>query len=270
MSPWQKLLERPHAGDHFVQLYEAGDDSLASNVGQYLGDGLLSGGGALVVVTPDHQALFSRRLEQLGADVTGLVASERLIFLDAHETMAQFMVEGQPDWVRFENTVQKAMGRVRSRRGEGLRAYGEMVGILWQAKQFGAAVRLEQFWNRILEQSSFSLYSAYSIDVFGKDYQLSNLEGVLCTHTHLVPTQLNGSLETALDRSMDEILGVGADALRLLIKSNYRPGSAVMPDAENIIFWLRKNLPERADEIISLARSYYQLLLHPSASPIDI
>jgi hypothetical protein len=175
------------------------------------------------------------------------------------------MDAGQPDWQLFGSVIRKAMRQVRPSPGaEGLRAYGEMVGILWKARQFAAAIRLEQLWNRLLEQSSFSLYCAYVIDVFGKEFEVGNLNGVLCTHTHLVPAQPNGTLETALNRSMDEILGPKADALRVLIKANYRPGWAVMPAAEAIVLWLRKNLPEQADQIVARARYHYHSLLQPA------
>jgi hypothetical protein len=161
------------------------------------------------------------------------------------------------------------MRRVRPVAGaEGLRAYGEMVGILWKARQFAAAIRLEQLWNKLLEQASFSLYCAYAIDVFGKEFEVSNLEGVLCTHTHLVPAQPNGTLETALNRSMDEILGAKADALRVLIKANHRPNWAVMPTAEAIILWLRRNLSGQADQIIARAQDYYHAPLQSPGSTL--
>jgi hypothetical protein len=116
------------------------------------------------------------------------------------------------------------------------------------------------------EQSAFSLYCAYAIDVFSNDFEIANLEEVLRTHTHLLPSQPNGTLERALNRAMDEVLGSEADALRIVIKANYRPARAVMPAAENIILWLRKNLPERVDEIATRARYYYELLSESAGS----
>ena len=62
---------------------------------------------------------------------------------------------------------------------------------------------------------------------------------------------------------MDEILGSKADGLRVLIKTNSRAAWAVMPAAEAIVLWLRKNLPEQADHIIQRARHYYQLTFQP-------
>jgi hypothetical protein len=250
-----------------VQLYEADETALTKNVGRFLWEGLRRGEGVLVIATPEHCRMFSRRLEFLGAALPSLLSRRQLVFWDAQETLAEFTVDGQPDWHLFEKTARAAMRQVRPNDGaEELRAYGEMVGILWKARQFAAAIRLEQLWNRLLEQASFSLYCAYAIDVFGKEFEVSNLDGVLCTHTHLVPAQPDGTLETALYRSMDEILGPRADRLRVLIKSHHRPSWAVLPTAESIVLWLRKYLPQRADEIVQRASHHYRLLSGP-ASP---
>jgi hypothetical protein len=269
MSPWHRLLEQPHPRGHLVQLYEADEGALTNNVGRYLWEGLRQGDGVLVIATPEHEELFRRHLESLGADVAALRETRQLVFCDAQETLALITAGGQPDWDRFERVVRAAMRLVRpAMNREGLRAYGEMVGILWKARQFAAAIRLEQLWNRLLEQSSFSLYCAYAIDVFGKEFAVANLEGVLRTHTHLIPAQPDGTLEIALNRSMDEILGPKADALRALIKTSYQPAWAVMPAAEAIVLWLRNNLPEQADHIVARARHHYDALLRPAASAL--
>jgi hypothetical protein len=204
----------------------------------------------------------------LGANLSALLGSQQLVFWDAQHTLSQFMIAGQPEWQQFEKVIYAATRQVRPARGaEGLRAFGEMVGLLWKMRQFAAAIRLEQLWNRLLEQSSFSLYCAYAIDIFGKEFEVANLNGVLCTHTHLVPAQPDGTLDTALNRAIDDILGPKADALRVLIKSNRRPGWAVMPTAENMVLWLRNNLPVQGDQIVRQAQHYYQSLLQPAAIP---
>jgi hypothetical protein len=268
MSPWEKLLERPHSRGHFVQIYEADEAALAHNVGLYAWEGLRRGDGVLMIATPEHWDLFSRQLSRLGADLQSLLKSEQLVLFDAQNTLSRFMIGGLPDWNLFEGVVAAAMRQVRpAHAGAGLRAYGEMVGILWRSRQLAAAIRLEQLWNKVLEQSSFSLYCAYAIDIFGKEFQVGELDGILCTHSHLVPTQSNGDLEVALNMAMDELLGAKADALRILIRANHRPSWAVMPNAEAIVLWLRRNLPDRADEIVGRSRHYYNQFLQ-QVSPV--
>lgn len=261
MSPWEKLLQRPHPAGHFVQLYQVDETALARNVGRYVGEGLRQGDGVLLIVTPEHQELFSGQFSRLDIDVSAAVRDRQLIFCDARQTLAEFMIGGQPDWEQFERVIRNGMRRVQpASDAAGLRAYGEMVGILWRARQFAAAIRLEQLWNRLLDRISFSLYCAYAIDVFGPEFELSNLEGVLCAHTHLVPARPDGTLETALNRSMDEVLGAEANGLRLLIRATHPAARAVMPAAESTILWLRKNLPQQAGEIVERARRHYDLM----------
>ncbi len=195
-SPWERLLERPRSGEHFVQVYESDESGLARNVCLYIWKGLQLGDGILLVTTPEHTQLFSTGLEKLGADVPALLAARQLVFFDAQQTMAKFMVSGQPDWERFEHVISTAMREVKPAEGStGFRAYGEMVGVLWKARKFAAAIRVEQLWNKLLEQSSFSLYCAYAIDIFGKEFDVATLDGVLCSHTHMVPGQPEGTLE---------------------------------------------------------------------------
>jgi hypothetical protein len=96
-----------------VQLFEADEGALARNVGKYLWEGLRRGDGVLIVVTPEHQDLFSRHLDQLGAHLPTLLTSRQLVLVDAQQTLAQFMVGGQPDWLRFEKAIRATMRLVR-------------------------------------------------------------------------------------------------------------------------------------------------------------
>lgn len=259
MSPWHKLLTRPNSGGHFIQLFDADQEALIKNAGHYIWEGLRRGDGVLVIGEPEHERLLTRHLDNLGADLAALFERQQLVFWDAQMTLSQFMAGGQPDWLSFKKVIDAAMRQVRAANGEGLRAYDEMIGFLWKAHQFAGAMLLEQLWNKLLGQCSFTLYSAYSIDVFGEEFEVANLDNLLSPHTHLVPAQPDGRLDTAINRSLDEILGPRADVLRGLIKSHHRSW-AIMPSAEAIVLWLRKNLPEQADQILRRARYHYRLL----------
>ena len=260
-SPWDKLLEMPGPQGHMVQLYDENEQALARNVGEYFREGLKRGEGLLLIAAKDHREAFLQQLEDLGVDPQAAMQKHGLVALDAHQTLNRFMVDGQPDWVRFETVMGAAIDEVRPQTDSagGFRAYGEMVGILWKAGQYSAAGRLEQFWNKLLGRSSFSLFCSYPIDVFGREFQAAALDAVLSAHTHLLPAGIQGNLDRALDRAMDEILGPEANQIRSLIQASYRPSWAVMPRGEAIIFWLRTNLPGRADEILTRAREHGQI-----------
>jgi hypothetical protein len=258
MSPWDKLLERPHSGGHVVQLYGQTDElSLAANVCRYFREGLKRGDSVLVVATADHRQLFCTELEKLGVDVPSIARDGQLVFLDAWDTLSRCTAGAQSNWTLFENVVGAAIGRAWPKTaGAGLRAYGEMVGLLWKTRQFGAAARLEQLWNRLLAQSPFSLYCSYPIDIFGKDFHPGSMDALLRAHTHVIPAHPDRNLEAALHLAMDEILGAEAEDLRTRIRSRRHRSWAVMPNAEAIVLGLRENLPSQAEDILLRARRH--------------
>jgi MEDS: MEthanogen/methylotroph, DcmR Sensory domain len=252
-----ELLDQPEPEEHIVQLYGKDDRLLIRNVSRYLSEGLRRGDGLIVIATAEHRGSMVRQLTG-ERTYTRAVLEGRLVFLDAEATLNRFMVDGEPDQARFERIIGEALAGVRTRAvHSGIRAYGEMVGLLWKAGQCSAAVRLEELWNELLHASDVSLFCAYPIDVFSPEFETASIDALLCTHTHLVPT--DSALEGALNRAMDEVLGDRVDDLRRLIHANHRPAWAVVPKPEAIILWLRNNLPGSAERILDRARQYYLL-----------
>ncbi len=245
---------------HLVHFYEK-DDGLLSNVGRYIGEGLQKGDGILVIGTPEHIDSFQRHLDSLGCKPDSAIRDRRLVFIDAGETLARFMVDGQPDWGLFEKTLRPALWYVRAHASNmHLRTYGEMAGVLWKTGNVEAAIRLEEFWNKLLKSSFFSLFCSYPIDVLGDEFRTGGVEALLCAHTRVIPAGLNGDLESAIDRAIDDILGTRAPELRESLTGSYRPAWASIPRAESTILWLRNNLPDHAEDILSRARQYHQAL----------
>jgi hypothetical protein len=187
MSPWDRLLEKP-ACAHLVQLYQTADKlPLINNVARYMAEGLGRGESSVGVITPEHRELLNAELERLGVDTRAAVREKRLVWLDAQETLSRFIMSGWPDWNRFDAVVGAVIRSLRpTPEDPAFRAYGEMVNILWQAGQFAAALRLEQFWNKLLSRFSFSLYCAYAADASDQKGRAA-LEQVLSTHTHVIP-----------------------------------------------------------------------------------
>jgi len=257
MTAAAQLLESPQPNHHLVQLYAEPDELLTVNVARYVGEGLRQGDTVLVIATAAHLEHFLRKLDLDGACPTEALRQAQLSVLDAEATLNKFMVDGLPDWRRFELSVGSSVARLRARAGNGsVRAYGEMVGLLWSAGQRDAAIMLESYWNRLLGSQSFSLYCAYPIDIFGHDFQVATVDAIFCAHSHLLPS--GPQVEAALERAMKDVLGPRLEGLRPLIKANYRPTWATLPPVEAVILWLRNNLRGSADEILTRAGRYYR------------
>jgi hypothetical protein len=257
MASCPDVLYTPDAHGHYVQFYDGDATALTRNVSGYLAEGLNMGEGAIVIATAEHRVALLGEIESLGVPVREAMASARLLLLDAQSFLGEFMIEGQPDWDRFQIAIGKVIAAVTASAPAGLRAYGEMVGLLWSSGEYIAATRLEEYWNKLIRDNHFSLFCSYPIDIFSKDFQITAVDAVLRDHTHLISHGSDEALESAIHRAMDDHLGGQAEGIRRLIKGNYRPAWAAVPKAEGLILWLRNNLPDDADEILKLARRYY-------------
>lgn len=253
-SVWDGVLDAPKL-DHRVQFYGSNEALLVRNVTNYLSEGLNNGEVALVIATPEHVRAFSHGLEPYPA-------AGRLVCLDAASTLARFMVSGIPVWDLFAEAIASVVRNIRER-ASGLRAYGEMVALLWNAGERAAAVRVEQFWNRLLSRLSFNLFCGYPIDIFDPAFDPKSIDALLSTHTHVLPGDCQ-ELETAILRSMKEVLGAQAENAETAMKQ--QPSSArwgILPRSEALILWLRRNAPDQAAEILRRARAHSS---HPPAA----
>ena len=254
-------LRDPHQGDagagHLVQFHDADDRALIANVARYLAQALERGDVALVVGTQKHNEAFARALAERRIDVQAARGDARLILLDAHEALAGFMVAGMPDRDRFAATIGAAIHDACGRScRRGARAYGEMVGILWQGRQYAAAIRLEALWNDLLQDAGFALFCGYPIDVLAEEFSAADVDALLCAHSHVISA--SDELAGALEEAMDDVLGSTAARVRGLMSAGLRPSWAALPRAEAMILWLRQELPQYAPAILARARSLHR------------
>ena len=179
---------RSDSFSHVVQLYGSDEQALTVGVARYLADGLALGDGILVIATGPHIDAFISKLTDDGLSPAAAMGEGRMVCLDAATTLADFMIDGRPDWQRFSETIDRVVRMVRGRVGPGgLRAYGEMVSLLWETGDVDSAIRLEEFWNRFLAAYGFDLYCAYAIDPAAANADPAAIEAILHCHTHQAP-----------------------------------------------------------------------------------
>ena len=173
-----------HAHHHAVQFY--GDETeLFKTISSFLVEGLVAFQPAVVIATPLHTQAVLNDLAARHIDVPKARQFGDLVVLDAEETLATFMVDGMPDQGLFKRNVGAVMEQaIRGRERTPVRAYGEMVDVLWKMGQTDAAIKLEVFWNELASAYSFSLLCGYAIGNFYK--QTSRLEEVMQQHTHVM------------------------------------------------------------------------------------
>jgi hypothetical protein len=145
--------------EHVVEFYSDDNAYLDSLEGFVVG-GLRKGDSVIVIATGAHRKALDERLAAYGVNVREAQARDQYIALDAEETLAKFMVNGWPDEELFQMVVSDLLLRAR-RGGRSVRAFGEMVALMWARGQNGATVRLEHLWHRLCHEKSFSLFCAY-------------------------------------------------------------------------------------------------------------
>ena len=146
-------------GDHVVQFY-GHEEELADRVAGYLLGALQHDGVAVVIATAAHRRAFEARLTRAGVDVAAAARAGTYWTLDAGDAVRTLTAGGQLDRGAFDRVI----GRLIADAGQGerpVRAYGEMVALLWDAGLVNDAVQLEEMWNSLGLTRSFSLFCSY-------------------------------------------------------------------------------------------------------------
>jgi PAS domain S-box-containing protein len=165
---------------HAVQFYED-EQFLVGRVAEFLAEGAREGEPCVVIATAEHNASFAAALRSSGVD------TEAIRFLDARATLEQFLDRGMPDAGRFREVIGGALQEVRGPLSR-VRAYGEMVDLLWRDGEPDAAIRLEELWNDLAGHSTFSLLCAYPMANFYKESDGHLFERVCAAHGIVRPT----------------------------------------------------------------------------------
>ena len=123
-------------------------------------------------------------MRSVAIDVDELKCQGNLVTLDARETLQLFMTDGMPNPGAFRRVIGSALTGVRRGRDDrAIRAYGEMVDLLWKEGREAAAIRLETLWNQLASTHDFKLLCGYSMGNFYKD---AAIEEIHSQHSHLV------------------------------------------------------------------------------------
>ncbi len=171
-------------GEHVVQFYEHEGD-LARAVGDYLSGAVLAGEIAIVIATDAHRRVFEAEMARLGVDTAQAGRDGTVLWLDAGETLRRFVRDGHVDAGSFRDVVGPLM-RNAAATGREIRAYGEMVALLWDAGHVVGAIELEKLWNALAAELRFSLFCAYHVHSVAGDEHADALHEVCRLHTAVV------------------------------------------------------------------------------------
>jgi len=179
----------PNGHVHAVQFYKK-QSFLAGVISDYVAEGLRQGEAAVVIATPAHRRAVLAQLGRKGIEVQQAKATGMLTMLDAGETLSTFMRDNLPDRSLFTRQIGAVIEKCgHTGNGASVRAYGEMVDLLWGDSNPEAAIALEEMWNDLASTHTFSLLCAYAIDGFASASDAESFRAICGTHTRVVPTE---------------------------------------------------------------------------------
>jgi hypothetical protein len=259
MSRWRNFIERAPAAEHAVQVY--GDSSeLIPSVAGFLTAGFDGGDPGLVIATPAHRQALTRELERRGWKASGLERKGLLAHADAEELLETFMDGELPSAARFERVVGGLVDEATARHPDkSIRAFGEMVDVLWRRGDHRAALALEELWNDLAETRSFALLCGYGLDIFELDVQREALPEVVRLHSHARVVDEPARLAAAVDQALAEVVGPARVArVYLDVAEHVPPGS--LPRAQAVLSWLSSSGRPYAHEVLQRAQMHYARL----------
>jgi PAS domain S-box-containing protein len=180
-------LGRTHIahGDHFVHFYE-NEEFLLDALSGYIGPGLVAGEVCIVIATELHRNGLEARLQRSGIDLPSIASTNQYIALDAERTLAKFIINGEPNPRRFATVIGTLLERATAG-GRPVRAFGEMVALLWAEGKTTAAARLEELWNDLGEKHRFSLFCAYPMSGFQHATDTVFFTEICSKHSEVIP-----------------------------------------------------------------------------------
>jgi DNA-binding NarL/FixJ family response regulator len=123
----------------------------------------------IVAATESHGKSLLQRLQEHGVDIAAAMEQGRYLHLDVDETLSTFMVNDQPDPVRFFGFVGDLIAAAaRATAGEQSRVAicGECASILWAQGNANAAIQVEQFCNQLTKRYGMDILCGFSLSSF--------------------------------------------------------------------------------------------------------
>ena len=256
-DPWDHLLAHAAPRDHIVHLYQD-QDFLNRVVCRFAAAALANGEGVILVPTQAHWDAFRPRLEAEGVDVESAQHRGQLNIVDADELLPRFMQHAMPDGPMFLGLAGEIIARTRVSRALYQRA---LVGRDGQRPLGARRRRGEHEPGGSLRpgqpEQNVAVFCSFLMDNFNGDVHTRMLPRLGNNHSHLIPVEDYGRLESAVAEALRETVGPDeAVVLQDRLLSQYQ-APFQMPPAEALLLALRQTLPTLAEAVLQKSRNLY-------------
>jgi hypothetical protein len=171
-------------GEHVLQIYE-NPENLINLLVSYVGTGVNAGESVIAIADATHTRLLEEKLRDHVLKLDTLVADDRLILLNAQQVLDSFLVNGNPDREKFREAIRKVIRRAKGKKNRKVRAFGEMVALLWNEGNRKATIQLEEYWDELCREENISLFCAYPKHVLGDSFH-QEIDHICKAHSKII------------------------------------------------------------------------------------
>lgn len=184
IGPFNGQSHKIKNGDHLVHIYED-KNTLINSVCDFIVPALTVNQGVILISSAENRKGFERTLEKRSIDVAKSKTLGQLIILDAKETLEKMMARGEVHPDKFVNVIGSLISDM-NRSYKSIRAYGEMVSLLWNENKQESAIKLEKMWTELATVHQFSLLCGYHFDDKISSEKHPCFSEVCTNHSHII------------------------------------------------------------------------------------
>lgn len=180
-------LERVADGDslashHHRAAFCSSDEALIDAFGRFIACRLDNGGAVISLVTDAHAEGLRRNLLASPVDFDSAIREQRYMPLRISDLLAQIMVDGYPDPVRFSSVAEQVLTDAFRRAKNGrVAACGECAPTLWAQGHREAAIQLEHLWDEAAKDRPIDVLCVYPLSA--RVEKMGTLRRLCAEHT---------------------------------------------------------------------------------------
>jgi hypothetical protein len=180
-------VPKTEATTHWHEVaYYSDEAALVATFAFFIEGALRAGRPVIALVTEPHRESILQKLSSLGVNTAASVEQGSLILVDVFDALSTFMVNGQPDRVRFAKTADDLIAAaVKGAKGSRVRiaACGECAPTLLAQGMADAAIALEHLWDEIARTRHIDILCGYLRSASPRDHEMSAFRRIEAEHS---------------------------------------------------------------------------------------
>lgn len=162
-------LERVVQGDSLAShrhdvVFCTSDQAVVGTFSRFIINCLADGGAVISLIDSPHVDGLRRDMQAAGVDLDLAALEHRYVPLTISELLADVMVNGYPDPMRFFSVAENLLDDLARRAGNRtVAACGECAPTLWAQGHREAAIQLEQLWDEVAMSRRMDILCVYPL-----------------------------------------------------------------------------------------------------------